>query len=90
MWLFNPLVKLRSSQVRLSSAIEACKLFWKTNREEPLRDSRMSSIAKLQYPAWVLDDLERALVSGIGAFLGDSPKRFFSDWHIGYIERVSK
>ncbi|TIA90535.1 hypothetical protein E3P99_01491 [Wallemia hederae] len=89
-WLFNPLVKLRSSQVRLSSAIEACKLFWKTNREEPLRDSRMSSIAKLQYPAWVLDDLERALVSGIGAFLGDSPKRFFSDWHIGYIERVSK
>lgn len=89
-WLFNPLVKVRTSQVRLNSTIEACKLFWKTNREEPLHDSRMSNIAKLSYPAWILDDLENILVHGIGSFLGDSPKRFFSDWHIGYIERVPK
>lgn len=89
-WLFNPLVKVRTSQVRLNSTIEACKVFYKTNREEPLRDSKMNQIGKLKYPGWILDEFENLLLNGIGSFLGDSPKRFFSDWHIGYIERVSK
>ena len=88
-WLFNPMVKLRTSQVRLNSTIEACKVFWKTNREEPLRDSKMNQIGKLKYPGWILDEFEDLLLNGIGSFLGDSPKRFFSDWHVGYVERVS-
>lgn len=88
--MFNPLVKIRTSQVKLNSTLDSCKVFWKTNREEPLRESKLGNISKLSYPSWVLDELENILINGLGSFLNNSPKRFFSDWHIGYLERVSK
>lgn len=88
MWLFNPLVRLRTSQLSLNATVDACKLFWKTSKEEPFHDNRMGNIPRLSYPGWILDEFEKLLMHGIASFLADSPRRFFSDWHIGYIERV--